>query len=79
MDETKRFPKECRTNNNSISRLLSNWKDGSYRVKIITTNGFQMKGMIVDEDEERILFDERDRYGKEIIIYKHAISTIMSI
>lgn len=44
-----------------------------HKVRIFTTNGFQMRGVIVHEDEDHIIVEE-SRQRK--LVYKHAISTI---
>ena len=42
-------------------------------VTLFLMNGFQMRGIITDYDEEAILFNCE---GTEQMIYKHAISTV---
>lgn len=42
-------------------------------VRIWTTNGYQMSGVITDVGEDYIIFEMN---GVEQLIYKHAISTI---
>lgn len=42
-------------------------------VTLITINGFQMKGRVLDVDDKAIFLLEEN---KEQLIYKHAISTI---
>lgn len=44
-------------------------------VRIITTNGFQMRGKIVEDTQNSLTFISD---GREMVVYKHAISTICS-
>lgn len=45
-------------------------------VTVFMVNGFQMRGAIVDYDSFVILLDAE---GKQEMVYKHAVSTIMPI
>ncbi len=45
-------------------------------VTVFMVNGFQMRGTIVDYDSFVILLDAE---GKQEMVYKHAVSTIMPI
>lgn len=47
-------------------------KNGN-RVRVWTTNGYQMSGVIVSAEQNYIVLDIN---GMEHMIYKHAISTI---
>lgn len=49
-------------------------KDGR-TVKVITTNGFQLVGRIVGWDQFTLLVEDHD--GKENLVYKSAVSTIV--
>lgn len=44
-----------------------------HKVRIFTTNGFQMKCVIVHEEDDHFIIEE-NRQRK--LVYKHAISTI---
>ena len=44
-----------------------------HKVRIFTTNGFQMRGFIVKEDDDCIIVEENQQRK---LVYKHAISTI---
>lgn len=43
-------------------------------VTVITVNGFHLKSVIVDHDQDTILVDVD---GKQPLVYKHAVSTIV--
>lgn len=44
-------------------------------VKVITTNGFQLVGRVVGWDQFTLLVEDRD--GRENLVYKSAVSTIV--
>lgn len=57
------------------SSYLGEIRKTKKEVTIFLRNGFQMKGTIIDSDNDTILFEPR--YGGHYqMIYKHAISTI---
>ena len=56
------------------SNYLSEIKEQQSLVIIYLMNGFQMKGKIIDFDEETILFENCD--GRKQLVYKHALSTV---
>ncbi len=45
-------------------------------VTVFMTNGFQMRGIILGHDNFVLLLDAE---GKQEMVYKHAVSTIMPI
>ena len=55
---------------NFINQLIN----GRTTVKVIVTNGFQLRGRIVDQSDKAIIIRRGDKV--ERLIYKHAISTI---
>ena len=55
---------------------ISNLKEQRTLSTVITINGYQMRGVIVGDDETSILV-END--GERKLVYKHAISTIASV
>ena len=54
--------------------FLKSLIDSRTHVRVIVTNGFQMTGRILDQDDRAILI--REDGGVEKMVYKHAISTI---
>jgi len=56
--------------------LLDEIVTGKITVTVFLMNGFQIKGLILDHDDA-IAVLEVD--GKQQIVYKHAISTIIPI
>ena len=44
-------------------------------VKVITINGFQLVGRVVGWDQFTLLVEDRD--GRENLVYKSAVSTIV--
>lgn len=59
---------------NVQNKMLEKFKSESTELTIFLFNGFQMKGKLVDFDENVVLLDIQ---GKENLIYKHAISTFV--
>ena len=57
-------------------KYISNLKEHGTPSTVITINGYQMRGVIVGDDETSILV-END--GERKLVYKHAISTIASV
>lgn len=54
--------------------FLKSLIDSKAHVRVIVTNGFQMTGRILDQDDRAILI--REDGGVEKMVYKHAISTV---
>ncbi|WP_239719656.1 MULTISPECIES: RNA chaperone Hfq [unclassified Mammaliicoccus] len=54
--------------------LLEKFKSDGTELTVFLLNGFQMKGKIVNFDDNVVLLDIQ---GKENLIYKHAISTFV--
>ncbi|UOB21459.1 RNA chaperone Hfq [Macrococcus armenti] len=54
--------------------FLDNYKENQQELTVFLTNGFQMKGTILDYDKYVILLKVGD---KQNLIYKHAISTFV--
>lgn len=54
--------------------FLDNYKDNQQEITVFLTNGFQMKGTVMDYDKYVILLKVGD---KQNLIYKHAISTFV--
>ncbi|WP_239732829.1 MULTISPECIES: RNA chaperone Hfq [unclassified Mammaliicoccus] len=54
--------------------LLEKFKSDGTELIVFLLNGFQMKGKIVNFDDNVVLLDIQ---GKENLIYKHAISTFV--
>ncbi|PTI37006.1 RNA chaperone Hfq [Mammaliicoccus vitulinus] len=54
--------------------LLEKFKSEGTELTVLLLNGFQMKGKIVNFDDNVVLLDIQ---GKENLIYKHAISTFV--
>ena len=57
-------------------KYISNLKEQRTPSTVITINGYQMRGVIVGDDETSILV-END--GERKLVYKHVISTIASV
>lgn len=56
--------------------LLDEIVDEKIPTTVFLMNGFQIKGMIADHDDSVVVMDSD---GKQQIVYKHAISTVMPI
>ena len=56
-------------------QFLNRLKDGKRLVTVFVTNGFQLKGLIADHDRYTILLLESS--GKQNLIYKSAVSTVV--
>ncbi|MEE1107075.1 RNA chaperone Hfq [Macrococcoides canis] len=54
--------------------FLDNYKQKQQELTVFLTNGFQMKGIVLDYDKYVILLKVED---KQNLIYKHAISTFV--
>lgn len=54
--------------------FLRNLIDRKVHVRVIITNGFQMTGEILENDDKAIII--REDGGAKKLVYKHAISTI---
>lgn len=54
--------------------FLEKYKTSGIELTVFLTNGFQMKGVVLDFDKYVILLNVGD---KENLIYKHAISTFV--
>lgn len=61
-------------NKNLHSTFLTRARETNERVTMFLMNGFQMRGVIVDFDEGCVILDSD---GKQQLIYRHAISTIV--
>lgn len=64
-----------------MSKIIENWFLGSMKeeqivVTIITTNGYQMKGIIAGYDADTILVDT---FGRKRLVYKSSVSTIIDV
>lgn len=62
-----------KVNNNLQDVFLNQARKGHIPVTIHLTNGFQLKGQVKGFDNFTIILDSE---GKQILIYKHAVSTI---
>lgn len=60
--------------NNLQDLFLNNSRKNKIPVVIYLTNGFQIKGNVTGFDNFIVLLDNE---GKQMMIYKHAISTIV--
>lgn len=60
---------------NVQEKFLDQIHKGGRTVKVITTNGFQLVGRIVGWDQFTLLVEDHD--GKENLVYKSAVSTIV--
>ncbi len=63
-----------KTTNNLQDIFLNGARKSKTLVTIFLTNGFQLKGYVKGFDSFTIVLDNS---GKQYIIYKHAISTIV--
>ena len=61
-------------NKNYQSAILSELKNTKTPVAVIMTNGFQMRGYVTGFDAFTVVLTSD---GKQQVIYKHAISTII--
>lgn len=59
--------------NNLQDLFLNNARRNKISVIIYLTNGFQLKGYVKGFDNFTVILDSE---GKQMMIYKHAISTI---
>ncbi len=59
--------------NNLQDLFLNNARKNKTHVIIYLTNGFQLKGNVTGFDNFTIILDSE---GKQMMIYKHAVSTI---
>ena len=65
------------TNNIDLqTRFLTKAQQGQIPVTMFLMNGFQMRGVIVGSDQGVVILDGD---GKQQVIYKHAISTIVPV
>ena len=56
--------------------LLDEISSGKIPVTVFLMNGYQIKGLILDHDDVIVVLDVE---GRQQIIYKHAISTIIPV
>lgn len=56
--------------------LLDEISSGKIPVTVFLMNGYQIKGSILDHDDAIVVLDVE---GRQQIIYKHAISTIIPV
>ena len=56
--------------------LLDEISSGKILVTVFLMNGYQIKGLILDHDDAIVVLDVE---GRQQIIYKHAISTIIPV
>lgn len=56
--------------------LLDEISSGKIPVTVFLMNGYQNKGLILDHDDAIVVLDVE---GRQQIIYKHAISTIIPV
>lgn len=56
--------------------LLDEIVSGKIPVTVFLMNGYQIKGLILDHDDAIVVLDVE---GRQQIIYKHAISTIIPV
>lgn len=66
------------TNNtgNLQDRYLNQMRKNSTPATVYLTNGFQLKGVIIAFDSYTVLMEVE---GKQMLLFKHAISTIAPI
>ena len=57
-------------------KFLAECRDTKCKVVIFTTNGFQLKGVILSFDGKVIVFQRED--GRNAMVYQSAISTILA-
>lgn len=62
-----------KSTNNLQDIFLNSARKNKVPVTIYLTNGFQLKGMVKGFDSFTVVLDSD---GKQMLIYKHAISTI---
>ncbi|MCY6372541.1 RNA chaperone Hfq [Clostridium ganghwense] len=62
--------------NNLQDLFLNNARKKSLPVTIYLTNGFHLKGNVKGFDNFTVILDNE---GKQMMIYKHAISTIVPV
>lgn len=66
--------------NKSITNLQDSFLNNSRKNKILVTiyltNGFQLKGIVKGFDNFTVILDND---GKQMMVYKHAISTIIPV
>lgn len=60
------------TDKNIQDKILQEFKEGQEELTVFLLNGFQMKGTIVDFDDNVVNLSSQ---GRNHLIYKHAIST----
>ncbi|MCY6483907.1 RNA chaperone Hfq [Clostridium aestuarii] len=65
-----------KTLNNLQDLFLNNARKNKIPVTIYLTNGFQIKGNVKGFDSFTVILDND---GKQMMIYKHAVSTIMPV
>ena len=56
--------------------LIDEISSGKIPVTVFLMNGYQIKGLILDHDDAIVVLDVE---GRQQIIYKHAISTIIPV
>lgn len=56
--------------------LLDEISSGKIPVTVFLINGYQIKGLILDHDDAIVVLDVE---GRQQIIYKHAIPTIIPV
>ena len=56
-------------------KFLAECRDTKCNVVVFTTNGFQLRGVILSFDGEVIVFQRED--GRNAMVYQRAISTIL--
>lgn len=56
--------------------LLNEIVDEKVPVTVFLMSGFQIRGMMIDHDDAVVVLDVE---GRQQIVYKHAISTIIPI
>ena len=54
--------------------ILSHARKGGYPVTVFLVNGFQLRGTVAGFDSFTLILDSE---GKQQMIYKHAISTLV--
>lgn len=61
---------------NIQDQFMDRLKDGRQAATVITINGYQMMGRIVDHDQHAVLMEVN---GQKQLVYKTAISTIKEV
>lgn len=74
--ERRRTRVEIKLNTSVQDAFLQEVKEQHAPVAIFTTNGYQIRGIIIDYDDLSIQVDSDD--GKRLV-YKHALSTVAPI